>query len=383
MSKQSTYVKSLATACSIAVIAIAFGYASAAMAGPVSTASSIKFLPNSEVTDPTNVTIEGDVACTDDLPPHGPNAHVCSTSVPPDSVGTITIQEARLIDGLTPTDCTGLVTWGDLKSDPPANGGTISVIFGTAGLGPTLRGFRVNYVGIGGDTVDSDTTCENLTILEPASVGVVKTLESGPDPTDVTGTAIHLEAPDLFDFSPAPDPDPTGPDDGVIGVALVDGGGYVVQQFFQFNIEITGLPDGTVVTDTIPGEFDLAGDAEDFAAGGDPENCDLTDGTCDGFTSDDTSCVVETSRAPGASEGTLPKLESEFLTITVNGLGSNTCTVMVWVKTDGNPGHLVSVGEGGPEVDEDNVWSLYEPTGCRLVGESPTNPALPMVDSHA
>lgn len=206
--------------------------------------------------------------------------------------------------------------------------------------------------------------------------GVTKTLVSGP--TDVEGTAIDLQT--LLALTSAPVPDPTGPDDGVIGVVLVDGGGMAIQQYFKFNIEITGLPDGTVITDTVPGEFDLAGDAEDFAAGGNPDDCTGTDGTCDGFTSDDTACVVETSRAPGASEGNLPKLEPEFLTITVDGLGGNTCTVMVWVKADGNPGHLVADG-GDPADDDTNVWTLYEPTGCRLVGETPTAPALPMVDT--
>lgn len=373
MSKQRIHLKILVSACRVAVVAISFGLANVALANQDSTESMVSFGDN-PANDPDIVAITGEVKCTS-------ARHDCVIDDGvQDDEGNIDIEQRQLNNG-DPAACNSSEeNWVSVGSGPPGNGdGTFVVNFETIGLGPSTIGFRVNYIGSGPPhgTQNSDSDCLDLTILEPVVAGVSKSFVSGP--TDVEGAAIDLQT--LLALTSAPVPDPTGPDDGIIGVALVDGGSVAVQQFFKFNIEITALPDGAVVTDTVPGEFDLAGDAEDYAANGVVDSdCTNTDDTCDGFTSDDPACVVETSRAPGASEGNLPKLEPEFLTITVDGLGSNTCTVMVWVKADGNPGHLETDG-GDPTDDDTNVWTLYEPTGCRLVGATPTDPALPMVDT--
>jgi hypothetical protein len=116
------------------------------------------------------------------------------------------------------------------------------------------------------------------------------------------------------------------PDTALVGVAY--------PQSFSFTIQIDNLAGfGDVeFKDTIPAEFDL-----------DPLNPIVTDG-----------CTVTTYRNRGADKGKKPKLEPEFLRI-IPDVGATSCTVIVPVVTDGNPGHYDK---------ETGEFTLYEPTSC-------------------
>ena len=254
-------------------------------------------------------------------------------------------------------DCVGRDdgNWGFVASGTPDVNGEVSTAFDTSGLGPSVLGFRASFEGTGpSHTGDSDSACFDLTINVISPPSVEKNFVSGPTEAD---HATDIDRDGLLGISPDPSPDATAPDDGVIAVGLGE------RQYFTFEIVLVNQPMGTVVIDTVPGEFDLDGDP---------------------VSSDETKCLVTASRAPGASQGNLPKLEPEFLTITVVDLdptaeGDSTCTITVPVKTDGNPGHVTS-DSTTPEDDSTNTWSLFEPTGCTLVSE--TNDP-PMVDTIA
>lgn len=271
-------------------------------------------------------------------------------------VGEAAIQQFR--DGPDPvacgTDGASFVTILALAT-PDGSGEVELVDFDTSTLDPnSITGFRTLYDDVGtsgSDHAPADFAgeCADLVVLGPVELDIVKTLLDGPN--DDAGAPIDLDTefgltdPDTADIMAANDND-----DGVIGIGLGE------PQHYVFELVSEDLPIGTVLFDVIPGEFDLDS-ADELAANGctgDPE-------LCDGVEFNDAVCVATPSRAPGASQGNLPKLEPEFLTVEIVAVG--TCTIRVWVRTDGNPGHLDDDG-GEPENDENNVWSLFEPTGC-------------------
>lgn len=296
------------------------------------------------------VDITGTVLCAGDF-----GKGVCDGGGAVD-VGEAAIQqlEVATVPVACGTDGASFVTILALAT-PNGSGEVTLANFDTTPLGAnSITGFRTLYddVGTSGpDHAPADFAgeCADLVVLGPVELDIVKTLLDGPN--DDGGGAIDLDTEfGLTDPLTAAIIAANDNDDGVIGIGLDQ------SQHYVFELETTDLPIGTVVFDVIPGEFDLDSDDE-FTANactGDPE-------LCDGVEFNDAVCVATPSRAPGASQGNLPKLEPEFLTIEIVAVG--TCTITVWVRTDGNPGHLDSDG-GNPADDSTNVWSLFEPTGC-------------------
>ncbi len=111
----------------------------------------------------------------------------------------------------------------------------------------------------------------------------------------------------------------------------------------------TAVDEGTVIYDVVPAEYNLDPDAEDFENES-ADTCAETDADCDGIWVMAGNCTA-TPRQPDNSQGGRFK-EPELLTIIVGS--DESCTVLVYVVTDGNPGHWVS---------GDN-FTLYEPTSC-------------------
>jgi hypothetical protein len=207
-----------------------------------------------------------------------------------------------------------------------------------------------------------------LLLLGAETNDIAKSLESGP--TDGLGTDLVLST---WIIGLGANPDPDEFDDGIIGIGLP------VKQHYIFSINIgdsADVPEGTVIYDVIPAEYNLDPDAEDFENGGTDATCD--DADCDGIEVSAGNCTA-TERQPPNSQGGRFK-EPELLTIIVGS--DETCTVLVYVETDGNPGHFVSPGPPP-------VFTLYEPTSCLafrddgdvLLGD--TDNGDPIVDSIA
>jgi hypothetical protein len=195
----------------------------------------------------------------------------------------------------------------------------------------------------------------------------------------------------------------TGPDDGGIWIGLAE------PQRFKFEINITnnGAAEsaaGAVITDTVPAEYNLDPILQEDDEDGIDGAC--ADTLCDGnaltgVASDNAECTVVASQPPNPPGNEDPPLdqrflEPELLTITIGDLPQDQmCTITVYVITDGNPGHVMTddgTPQGVPqcaeaplnstaqlapgidcaEEDPDHVllFTLYEPTSCRQVGET-------------
>jgi hypothetical protein len=214
-----------------------------------------------------------------------------------------------------------------------------------------------------GSFEDSATLTDAIIVQVALPPGTVKSLISGP--TDGAGNLIDLDGIFGLGLGGPLQPDPDSNDDGVIGVGLgVDGIGTGDDQHYVFRIEITDLPDGTVIYDVVPAEYNLDPTAQEDAADGTPDgNC--TDATCDGddgvpltgISVTGGVCTATPRQPPSADVKDERFKEPELITIVVGdgGGGDFSCTVDVFVVTDGNPGHYTE--PSGP-------FTLWEPTSC-------------------
>ncbi len=141
----------------------------------------------------------------------------------------------------------------------------------------------------------------------------------------------------------------------------IDVGVDTVQVGYSFTIEITndtgfdgGLA-GLTFFDSVPGEFDLDPDGEDFWASPIPFNnvCVDSNPVCDGV--DDSlasDCTVTLDTSEGAKKKGKAKLEPEHIYIDASGLNDgDSCLITVFVKTDSK-----SFPKGKSP--------LYTPTSC-------------------
>jgi hypothetical protein len=184
--------------------------------------------------------------------------------------------------------------------------------------------------------IDSLTLTDAI-VVEQAPPPIIKSLVSGP--TDGAGTDIDLQT--IFGLGAPPSPDSN--DDGVIGVGLgIDGIGTGDDQHYVFRIEVTDLPDGTVIYDVVPAEYNLDPNADGAPANG----VDVTG-----------DCTATPRQPPSADVKDERFKEPELITIVMGdgGGGDFSCTVDVFVVTDGNPGHYTE--PSGP-------FTLWEPTSC-------------------